>query len=61
MYTSEGLPQWLSGKESTFNSGDMGDTGSILVWGRVPAGGHGTPVFLPEESHGQRSLVGYSP
>ena len=20
-----------------------------------------TPVFLPEESHGQRSLVGYSP
>ena len=22
---------------------------------------HATPVFLPEESHGQRSLVGYSP
>jgi len=22
---------------------------------------HPTPVFLPRESHGQRSLVGYSP
>ena len=22
---------------------------------------HPTPVFLPEEFHGQRSLVGYSP
>ena len=22
---------------------------------------HSTPVFLPGESHGQRSLVGYSP
>ena len=44
MYTSEGLPQWLSGKESTFNSEDMGDTGSILVWGRFPAGGHGYPL-----------------
>ena len=23
--------------------------------------GHGSPVFLPGESHGQKSLVGYSP
>ena len=31
--------------------------------GTFPRGGHGTltPVFLPGESHGQRSLVGYSP
>ena len=27
-----------------------------------PGGGYGNPpVFLPEESHGQRSLAGYSP
>ena len=27
-----------------------------------PGEGYGnTPVFLPEKSHGQRSLVGYSP
>ena len=32
--------------------------------GKSPGGGDGwlpTPVFLPGESHGQRSLVGYSP
>ena len=30
---------------------------------RSPGGGNGksTPVFLPGESHGQRSLAGYSP
>ena len=30
---------------------------------RSPGGGkwQPTPVFLPERSHGQRSLVGYSP
>ena len=38
--------------------GDIRDTGSVPEWGRSP--GEGTPVFLPEESHGQRSLVGYS-
>ena len=35
-------------------------------WGagaRSPGGGHWqrTPVFLPGESHGQRSLAGYRP
>ena len=29
--------------------------------GRCPGGGQPTPVFLAEESHGQRSLAGYSP
>ena len=31
--------------------------------GKIPLGGHMalTPVFLSGESHGQRSLVGYSP
>ena len=37
--------------------------GSIPGSGRSPGEGNGkpTPVFLPGESHGQRSLVGYSP
>ena len=37
-----------------------GDTGSIPGSGRSP-GRQPTPVFLPGESHGQRSLAGYSP
>ena len=41
----------------------MGDLGSIPGSGRSPGEGNGNPVlvFLPGESHGQRSLVGYSP
>ena len=37
--------------------------GSIPVSERSPGGGkwQPTPVFLPGESHGQRSLVGYNP
>ena len=36
--------------------------GSIPGSGRSPGEGNGnTPVFLPGESHVQRSLVGYSP
>ena len=53
-----GLPWWLSGKESTCNAGD---SALIPGSGRSPGGGHGTtPVFLPGESQGQRSLMGYS-
>ena len=39
------------------------DTGSIPGWGEIPWNSkwQPTPVFLPRESHGQRSLVGYSP
>ena len=42
---------------------DVRDLGSVSGSGRSPAGGHRqpTPVFLPGESHGQRSLEGYSP
>ena len=36
------------------------DLGSIPGSGRSPGEGN-TPVFLPGESHGERSLVGYSP
>ena len=34
---------------------------SIPGSGRSPGEGHGAPVFLPGESHGQRSLAGYVP
>ena len=44
-------------KNPTANAGDM-------CWipgsGRSP-GERNTPVFLPGQSHGQRSLAGYSP
>ena len=47
-------------KESACNAGDLG---LIPGSGRSPGEGNGlpTPIFLPEESHGQRNLVGYSP
>ena len=58
-----GLPRWLSGKEST-NTGDARDAGSIPCGvGRFPGSGkwQPTPVSLPGESHGQRTLAVYSP
>ena len=58
-----GLPRWLSGKESASIAGATGDTVSIPRSGRSPwrRAWQPTPVFLPGESHGQRSLVGYGP
>ena len=36
-----GLPQWLSGKETTCNAVDAGDImSSVPGWGRSPGGGH---------------------
>ena len=45
------------------NAGDIRDTGLIPGWRRFAGGGHGkyTPVFLPGELHGQRSLADHSP
>ena len=45
------------------NAGDVRDVGSIPGSGRFPwrRAWQPTPVFLPGEAHGQRSLVGYSP
>ena len=50
-------------KNSPANAGDIKDAGSIPGLGRSPEGGHWdpTPVFLPGQSLGQRSLAGYSP
>ena len=46
------------------DAGDLRDAGLIPGSGRSPGGGHGNPLqwvrLLPGESHGQRSLVGYS-
>ena len=43
------------------NSGDRGDTGSSPGSGRRRRKWQPTPVFLSGKSHGQRSLVDYSP
>ena len=55
----KGLPRWHRGKESTCNAGDARDVGLIPESGRRKW--QPTPVFLPGEFHGQRSLVGCSP
>ena len=51
------------GTNPSANAGDIRDVGSFPGSGRSPGGGHGNPfqLFLPGESHGQRSLAGYSP
>ena len=54
------------------NTGDITDEGAIPGLQRYPGGSlswedpleekwQPTPVFFPGESHGQRSLAGYSP
>ena len=50
-------------KNPSANAGDIIDMGSIPVSGRFlwRRAWQPTPVFLPGESHGQRSLVGYNP
>ena len=50
-------------KNPPANAGDIRDSGSIPGLGRPPwrRTQHPTPVFLTGESHGQRSLVGFSP
>ena len=45
-------------KHLPFNAGDVGS----LAWeDPLEEGMAPTPAFLPGESHGQRSLAGYSP
>ena len=55
-----GFPGDSDGKESACNAGDLG---SIPGLGRSPGGRHGNPLQYSclENSHGLRSLVGYSP
>ena len=42
---------------------DIGIVGFYPCVGKIPCGREGQPleIFLPGKSHGQRSLVGYSP
>ena len=49
-------------KNPPASAGDVRDTGVIPESGRFPWSRkwQPTPVFLPGESHGQRSLVGYT-
>ena len=49
-------------KNPPANAGDVRDAGSIPGSGRFPwrRARQPTPIFLPGESHEQRSLVGYS-
>ena len=51
------IPGGLEDKASACNAGDPG---LILGLGRSPGEGNGNPL-LPGESHGPRTLVGYSP
>ena len=55
-----GLARWLSGKESACSASRPGHNPCVgtIPWSRK---WQPTPVFLPGESYGQKSLVGYSP
>ena len=52
-----GLPQWLSGKESTCNAGVAEVVGSTPESGRSSGGGIGNPIqyFCLENSMGRRA------
>ena len=55
-----GFPKWLCGKESACQYKRHGFDPWVrkIPWGKA---WQPTPVFLPGESHGQKSLAGYSP
>ena len=50
-------------KNPSINTVNVKDAGLIPGSGKISWGGaqQPSPVFLPGEFHGQRSLVGYSP
>ena len=58
-----GLSRWHSGKESACQCRSRRVHGLDPWIGKIPwrRKWQPTPVFLPGESHGQRSLAGYSP
>ena len=55
------MAQWTSQVVAVVKSPPANARNLGSVPGRSPGGGHGQsiPVFLPGESHGQRSLAGY--
>ena len=58
-----GLHRWYASKESTCEFRDPRNLRSVLWSERCPwrRKRQATPVFLPGEPHGQRTLAGYSP
>ena len=60
---SDGLPQWLSGKESACNAGNSGDTGSISESGRSSRRVHGNPLWYSwlENPINRKAWEGYGP
>ena len=58
----QGLPMWLSGKESACQCRRHRKLGFNSWVGKSPwrKKWQHTPVFLPGESQGKRSLAGYS-
>ena len=56
------FPGGSDSEESTCNAEDAGRCGLKHWGGKTPwrRAWQPTPVFLPGESHGQKSLVGYS-
>ena len=55
----QGFPGGSDGEEYACNAGDLGSNSGS--W-RSPGGGHDNPLqYSCLESHGQKSLVGYSP
>ena len=60
---SPGFPGGTSGKEPACHCRRLKRCGFCAWVGKIPwrRARQPTPVFLPGESHGQKSLVGYSP
>ena len=62
---AKGFPGGASGKENpSVNAGDVSKRPEFDPWvGKIPwrRAWQPTPLLLPGESHGQRSLAGYSP
>ena len=60
LFMKTGFPGGSDGKKYACNAGELG---SIPGSGRSPGRREWQPipVFLPGQSHGQRSLAGYSP
>jgi len=58
-----GFPGSSVGKEDAYNRGDVGRREFDPLVRNTPwrRAWQPTPVFLPGESQGQRSLVGYNP
>ena len=60
LYSASGLPWWLRWKSVCLQCRRPGSDSWVrkIPWRRK---WQSTPVFLPGESHGRRSLAGYSP